>query len=266
MGPPGHSEADHYRNGKHELWPRGTSAGKTEAKMRKSQACEGMGSKFLNVTSKDFWNLQKILHSKKRSPGKTCKTNTEPNAKVFYLNQKTMKALETLAFLYSVFEQAGRSLGEVDQLFDKGFVVMQEAKMRAKEAQRLAEIVAEQVCDRRDEYHRLSEEYEAAEEYLNDGPVCIRELVPDTAAATHSLSCGTNDRDCNEVKYLQEALDLLESARTPITTSLSSSHQNVLFLHEARSVNAACVEVGSLKGQDEVNSGTKWQETKMEEV
>ena len=33
----------------------------------------------------------------------------------------------------------------------------------------------------------------------------------DTVAATHSQSCGTNHRDCNEVKYLQDALDLSES-------------------------------------------------------
>ena len=45
---------------------------------------------------------------------------------------------------------------------------------------------------------------------MRSGLRCIRELVRDTAAATHSLSCGTNDRDCNEVKSLQDALDLLE--------------------------------------------------------
>ena len=32
-----------------------------------------------------------------------------------------------------------------------------------------------------------------------------------STGATHSLSCGTTDRDCNEAKYLQEALDLLDS-------------------------------------------------------
>ena len=32
------------------------------------------------------------------------------------------------------------------------------------------------------------------------------ELVRDTAGATHSLACGTTDRDCNEVKYLQEGV------------------------------------------------------------
>ena len=65
--------------------------------------------------------------------------------------------------------------------------------------------------DRRECYRRLAAEYAAAEECLNNGSGNISELVRDTAATTHSLSCGTIDRDCNEVKYLQEALDLLES-------------------------------------------------------
>ena len=59
-----------------------------------------------------------------------------------------------------------------------------DAMERAKDAQ------AEQVHDRRDQFHRLSEDYESAEELG-----CIRDLVRDTAAATHALSCGTNDRD-----------------------------------------------------------------------
>ena len=75
-----------------------------------------------------------------------------------------MKALETLTFLYSTFQMAGKNLREVDQLFVKDFVMMQETMRRAKVVQRFAEIAAEQVRDRRDDYHRLSEEYIAAEE------------------------------------------------------------------------------------------------------
>ena len=37
------------------------------------------------------------------------------------------------------------------------------------------------------------------------------ECTRETAGATHSLSCGTTDRECNQVKYLQEALVMLES-------------------------------------------------------
>ena len=38
--------------------------------------------------------------------------------------------------------------------------------LKAKDAQRYAEIALEHVYDRRKAYHRLSEEYVAAEEYL----------------------------------------------------------------------------------------------------
>ena len=41
--------------------------------------------------------------------------------------------------------------------------------LRAKEAQRSAEITAQMVDNRRMDYHRLSEEYEAAEIDLNEG-------------------------------------------------------------------------------------------------
>ena len=47
------------------------------------------------------------------------------------------------------------------------------------------------VYNRRDAYHRLTEEHVAAEGYQNDGSGCIRDLVRDTAAGRHSLSCGT---------------------------------------------------------------------------
>ena len=114
----------------------------------------------------------------------------QANAEVYDFNQQTMKALKTLAFLYSSFEKTAKTSGEVDELFDKDFVMLQEAMIRAKDAHRFADIAQEQDYDRRDEYHRLSEEYAAADGYLNEGLVCIRELVRDTAAATHSLSCG----------------------------------------------------------------------------
>ena len=87
---------------------------------------------------------------------------------------------------------------EVDEQCDKDLVMMQEAMIRVKDAQPFAEIAQEQVHDRRSEENRG---------ILNRA----RELVRETTAATHSLSCSTNDRHCNEVKYLQEALDLTES-------------------------------------------------------
>ena len=55
---------------------------------------------------------------------------------------------------------------------------------RAKEAQ-------ERVYHHRQEYHQLFEEYESAENDLNGGLGCIRDLVRDTTAASLSLSCGS---------------------------------------------------------------------------
>ena len=37
------------------------------------------------------------------------------------------------------------------------------------------------------------------------------QLTRDTAGATHALTCGTTDRDCNEVKNLQEAVEMIEN-------------------------------------------------------
>ena len=59
----------------------------------------------------------------------------------------------------------------------------------------LQTIAAQMVHDRRTDYHRLSEDYVAAENDTNEGMGHIRELVGDTAVATRSLSCGTNDRE-----------------------------------------------------------------------
>ena len=36
------------------------------------------------------------------------------------------------------------------------------------------------------------------------------QLMKDNAAATHMPSCGVRNRDSNEVRYLQEALDMIE--------------------------------------------------------
>ena len=55
---------------------------------------------------------------------------------------------------------------------------------------------------------------------LNDGLGRIGELTRDTAGATHSMSCGTTDRDCDEAKYLQEALDTSRRARSHISGAL----------------------------------------------
>ena len=63
-----------------------------------------------DITSEELWRLQKILSNKKGSPSQTFENNTETNAKVYDLNQKTMQALDALAAVYAVFEKAGENL------------------------------------------------------------------------------------------------------------------------------------------------------------
>ena len=55
-----------------------------------------------------------------------------------------------------------------------------------------------------------------------------------------SLSCGANDRDCNEVRYLHEALDLLGKAfcATPIAKTLHLFWWSALLPLEAGEGNA----------------------------
>ena len=62
------------------------------------------------------------------------RADSAPQLKSMTLDQKTVKALETLAFFYSKFEKAAKTLGEVDELFDKDSVMMQEAMIRASPA------------------------------------------------------------------------------------------------------------------------------------
>ena len=45
---------------------------------------------------------------------------------------------------------------------------------------------------------------------LNDSLGRMEQLMKDTAGATDALSCGAPDRDSNDVRYLQEALDMIE--------------------------------------------------------
>ena len=79
------------------------------------------------------------------------------------------------------------------------------------DAKRKADDAEDRVKVQRERCHRLTSVYGTAEEDLNESLRRMGQLIRDTAGETHSLSCGTTDRDCNEVKYLQEALDLIET-------------------------------------------------------
>ena len=172
----------------------------SSASERAERAESGVGKKsktqykYLNVTSDDLWRIRDKLDGKKSSLGRTYKMNTEANNKVYDLSQQAMKYLETLALLYANFEQICTEKREVEEQFDGDF----DDSLR-----KLSESRARCV--------KVAATYARIEEDLNEGLRVVRSQFHDTAEATMSLSCGKNDRDNNEVLYLQETLALVDS-------------------------------------------------------
>ena len=80
-----------------------------------------MQQKYLNITSDDLWRTRDKLDGKKSSLRKTHKMNIEANDKVYDLNPQASKYLETLALLYSNFEQICTEKKEVEEQFDRDF-------------------------------------------------------------------------------------------------------------------------------------------------
>ena len=71
--------------------------------------------------------------------------------------------------------------------FDLAFPA-EAALEKAKEAQRFAEVAAQAVHDRREDYHRLSEDYEVTEDDLNEELGCIRARVHCPAERTTGIA------------------------------------------------------------------------------
>ena len=64
-----------------------------------TETWEETKDKFLNITPDELWRLQKILSNKKGTWSQTYKKNTEANAQVYDLNQKTMQPMALLPTL-----------------------------------------------------------------------------------------------------------------------------------------------------------------------
>ena len=86
---------------------------------------------------------------------------------------------------------------------------LQDAGTRVTEAKRQADDAQDQIRAHREHSRRVSAEYGTAEEDPNECVECVGQLIRDTAGATHALSCGSTDRDSNEVRYFREALDMI---------------------------------------------------------
>ena len=87
---------------------------------------------------------------------------------------------------------------------------LKDSGAKFNEADRKADDAHDQVKAHRERCHRLSVVYGTAEEDPNEALGLMGQLTRDTAGATHALTCGTTDRYCNEVTYLQEALEMIE--------------------------------------------------------
>ena len=106
---------------------------------------------------------------KQGSPKTTYRCQTEASDKVWDLNRKTERALDTLAILCERFEQVNSDVAKVDKEIDREFAQMQAEMERVREAQGLTEISAQAVHDGRLEYHRLASAFDEAEGALNEG-------------------------------------------------------------------------------------------------
>ena len=87
--------------------------------------------RYLKVSPDDLWRLKEMLDRKKSSLRETYKTNKETNDKVYELNQKMSRHLETLALLRSNFDSARDERKKAEEQFDKDFKFMLERLQRA---------------------------------------------------------------------------------------------------------------------------------------
>ena len=148
--------------------------------------------RYLKVSPDDLWPLKEKLDGKKSSLRKTYKANKETNDKVYELNRKMSRHLETLALLYRNFDAARDERKEAVEQFDKDFQFMLE-KIAASRSRCVA----------------ASENFNKVETNLNEGLELIYEMFQETEVATRALTCGTEARGDNEIAYLQEVLDIL---------------------------------------------------------
>ena len=63
------------------------------------------------------------------------------------------------------------------------------------------------------------------EEVLNNSVGCLAALVNDTASATHAVSGGLPDRDSNETKYTQKALEMINDWQSRASRRSFEGHE-----------------------------------------
>ena len=102
-----------------------------------------------------MWSVQKILHDKKGSPSQTtCKKNTEANAKLHDLDQKTMQAWNPWHSCIALFQISDEDLNKEGASYDKVSEGDQAATGELNDPQQDEEIAQEQLCNSRDRHDK----------------------------------------------------------------------------------------------------------------
>ena len=107
-------------------------------------------------------------------------------------------------------EDEGERIAETSAEFQEANRNLEDAGKGSTETKRKADDAHDRIKTHRDRCRRATKELGTFEEDLNDSLGRMEQLKEDTAAATHTLSCSIPDRDYNEVRYLQETLDMIE--------------------------------------------------------
>ena len=120
---------------------KGTEEDGVAVRDTKENASEQESVKDIVATEKKLWELHRLLNNRKESSSSTYKKNTEANAKVYDLNQKTMQALDALAKEYEIFKETVKKVTheteEVDLLFAAAYEAVEEFDKAQKDQDRL---------------------------------------------------------------------------------------------------------------------------------
>ena len=114
-----------------------------------------------------------------------------------------------------------RELKNCRTLHDAACDDLEDASKRTLEVKRKADDAHDRTRSHRERCRHATKDFTMAEEVLHNNLGCLRDLVKDTASATHALSCGVPDRDSDEAKYLREALEMIDEFQN--RSSLRSS-------------------------------------------
>ena len=106
---------------------------------------------------------------------------------------------------------------------------VKKASQRTAELKRKATEAHEKTRSHRERCRRITNEHTRSEAAVNHSLGFLGWCVKETAAATHSLTCGVPDRESNEIRYLKQATELIEEwqALSPVNAQ-TSKHEEVV--------------------------------------